>query len=75
MSETERGQQSVPVELDRIDLAVRKATREAVLTHARMGRPVCTLRDGKVVWLSPDEIFAMFASEPPATLPTSSSSP
>jgi hypothetical protein len=66
MSETESGQQSLPLELDRIDLAVRKAMREAVLTHARMGRSVPTLRDGKVVWLSPDEIFAIFASEPPA---------
>ena len=49
-----------------IDAAVRKATREAVLLHARLGQPVCTWRDGKVVWLSPQDVFDLFASEPPA---------
>ena len=44
--------------------AVRRAMREAVLAHARAGRAVPTLRDGKVVWLQPDEVFALFA-EPP----------
>jgi hypothetical protein len=48
-----------------IDAAVRKAVREAVLMHARLGNSVCTLRDGRVVWLSPQEIFDQFACEPP----------
>jgi hypothetical protein len=47
-----------------IDAAVRKAVREAVLMHARLGHPVCVSRDGKVVWLSPQEIFDQFANEP-----------
>jgi hypothetical protein len=37
--------------------------------HARLGNPVCTLRDGKVVWLSPQEIFDQFASEQPPASP------
>lgn len=48
----------------RIDAAVRAAAREAVLRHARLGQPVCTLRDGKVVWLSPEEVFALFVDGP-----------
>jgi hypothetical protein len=47
-----------------IDAAIRKAVREEVLSNARLGFPVCTLRDGKVVWLSPQEIFEQFANEP-----------
>jgi hypothetical protein len=49
-----------------IDAAVRKAMREAVLMHARLGNSVCTWKDGRVVWLSPQEVFELFASEPPS---------
>ena len=66
MSEDEPKQEA-PAEnhFDRIDHAIRKAMREAVLTHARLGQPVSTLRDGQVVWLSPEEVFALFANSPP----------
>ncbi len=47
-----------------IDAAVRKAMREAVLMHARLGNPVCTWKDGRVIWLSPQEVFELFVSEP-----------
>jgi len=43
------------------EAALRKAAREAVLDHARAGNPVCTWRDGKVVWLQPEEVFALVA--------------
>ena len=36
------------------------AAREARLEHARMGRSVCESRDGKVVWLTPEEVFAQY---------------
>ena len=36
------------------------ANREALLEHARMGRPVSTLRDGQVEWITPAEIFARY---------------
>jgi hypothetical protein len=41
--------------------AVRRAVREVVLRHAKLGQPVCTTRDGKVVWLQPEEVFALLA--------------
>ncbi len=43
-----------------VDRAHAIADREARLEHARMGRPVCQSRDGKVVWLTPEEIFASY---------------
>jgi hypothetical protein len=46
-----------------IDEAIRRGIREAVLAHARAGNPVATWRDGKVVWVQPDEILARFAGE------------
>jgi hypothetical protein len=44
-----------------VDAALNKAAREAVLDHARAGNPVSTMRDGKVVWLQPEEVFALVA--------------
>ncbi len=43
-----------------IEAALGRAVREALLQHARAGRPVATCKDGKVVWISPEEILARF---------------
>jgi hypothetical protein len=43
-----------------IDAALSRAALEAILEHARAGRPVATWKDGQVVWLSPDEILARY---------------
>jgi hypothetical protein len=43
-----------------ITAAINRGVREAVLEHARAGRPVATWRDGKVVWIPPDEILSSF---------------
>jgi hypothetical protein len=43
-----------------MDAAHERANREARLEHARMGRSVCESRDGKVVWLTPEEIFVQY---------------
>jgi hypothetical protein len=43
-----------------LDAAVTQAARQAVLEHARLGFPVAELRDGKVVWVSPEEILRQF---------------
>jgi len=44
-----------------IERALTRATRDALLEHARMGRSVCEGRgDGKVVWIEPEEIFARY---------------
>ncbi len=37
-----------------------KANREALLEHARMGRDISTMRDGKVVSVPPAEVFAYY---------------
>ena len=39
-----------------IQAALTRAVQEAVLMHKRIGNPIATWRDGKVVWLQPDEI-------------------
>jgi len=36
--------------------ALARAVRQAVLQHKRAGNPVAIWRDGKVVWVDPDEI-------------------
>lgn len=58
----ERDKQLEPTEslFDRyseeINKAYDRAVREALLKHKRAGNPVPIERDGKLVWLQPDEI-------------------
>jgi hypothetical protein len=46
------------------------ATRDALLEHARMGRSVSEWRDGRIVDVSPAEVFARYGLDefgrPPA---------
>jgi hypothetical protein len=42
--------------------AICRAVREAVLEHARAGRPVATWHDGAVVWISAEEILSRFGN-------------
>ena len=44
-----------------LQAALQRAGREALLQHARAGNSVSVVRDGKVVWLTPEEILARFA--------------
>jgi hypothetical protein len=39
-----------------VDEAIRKATRDALLNHKRLGDPVVGWKDGKVVWIPADQI-------------------
>lgn len=48
------------IDHDKIDAALDHSFRELMLEHARMGRSVCEGRDGKVVWITPAEIFARY---------------
>jgi hypothetical protein len=41
---------------DRIERALRAAVRDALLRHKRDGDPIAVWREGRVVWLQPDEI-------------------
>jgi hypothetical protein len=39
-----------------VDLALRKAAREALVKHKQAGQPVVVWRDGKTVLIPPEEI-------------------
>jgi len=53
-----------------IDAALRKAVRKALWQHKQLGNPICTWRDGKVVWIPPEEIPVDRPEDGPAsTLP------
>ena len=57
---TSRESGAVPIDrvedIPRILKAMTEAVREAVLRHKRLGNPVAVWRDGRVVWLAPEEI-------------------
>ena len=44
-------------DLDRIERALRAAIRDALQRHKRDGDPVAVWREGRVVWLTPDQIL------------------
>jgi len=39
-----------------IDKALKKAVQEALVRHKHAGNPIVVWRDGKIVWLKPEEI-------------------
>jgi hypothetical protein len=41
---------------EKIKAAVESAVREAVLRHKQAGNPIVGMKDGKMVWLKPEEI-------------------
>lgn len=43
----------------RILRALRQAVQEAVLDHKRTGDPVAVCREGRVVWVQPEDIPAL----------------
>ena len=47
-------------DLNVIDAALEVAYKNMMLEHARMGRSVHESQDGKIVELTPTEIFALF---------------
>ena len=59
---TSRDSEPTPLErvedLPRILKAMTEAVREALLRHKRLGNPVAVWREGRVVWLRPEEIPA-----------------
>lgn len=40
-----------------IDDALRQGVREALLRHKERGNPVVIERDGKIVWVRPEELL------------------
>lgn len=41
---------------ERIKAAVESAVRKAVLKHKQAGNPICGMKDGKLVWIKPEDI-------------------
>jgi hypothetical protein len=39
-----------------IETALRRAARDALLLHKRAGNPMAVWRDGRVVWIAPEDI-------------------
>jgi len=46
----------VMVQAKAVEAAARQAVRDALLFHKRMGNPICVSREGRVVWIPPEEI-------------------
>ena len=42
---------------EKISQALAKGVHEALLRHKQAGNPVVTWRDGRIVWLKPEEII------------------
>jgi hypothetical protein len=43
-------------DLPRMLAAMQQAVREALARHKRAGNPIATWRDGRVVWIEPQDI-------------------
>lgn len=41
---------------EKISQALAKGVHEALMRHKQAGNPVATWRDGRIVWLKPEEI-------------------
>lgn len=48
------------IDNDAIDRALELAARDALLEHARMGREIYESHNGKIVTITPAEIFARY---------------
>lgn len=52
-------------DIPRIQIALQRAVREALYRHKLAGHPVAVWRDGRVVWVPPEEIPAPTGREDP----------
>ena len=50
-------------DLPRILEAMKRAVREALVQHKAAGNPIASWRDGRVVWIQPDELLVDPAPE------------
>ena len=41
---------------DRLEAVIQSAARDALILHKRMGNPIADWRDGRVVWIQPEDI-------------------
>jgi len=48
--------QQMLADADAVDAAVRESVRDALVMHKRLGNPVASWENGKVVWIPADQI-------------------
>ena len=63
MTETEKKSELMERMLkmrDAMDASHARSNKATLLEHARMGRSICTSKDGEIVWIPPEEIFARY---------------
>ncbi len=48
--------QQMLADADAVDAAIRESVREALLMHKRLGNPVASYENGRVVWIPADQI-------------------
>lgn len=68
MSDSERSEKTparTTLDVHLIEKKLQRAGREAIRQHALAGRSVPVAEDGKIVWLTPDEIFARIGRSEP----------
>jgi len=44
------------LDMDALDAAVKRAVRQALRIHKKLGNPIAVWEDGKVVWIPPEKI-------------------
>lgn len=44
------------LDMEALDAAVERAVRKALLVHKKLGNPVASWEDGKVLWIPPEQI-------------------
>lgn len=40
----------------RVTAALQSGIQAALLRHKKLGNPICVSRDGKIIWIPPEEI-------------------
>ncbi len=56
MSETKKNIDEFFSNGNEIDEALQKAVKKALLQHKKAGNPVVSWKDGKIVWIQPEDI-------------------
>ncbi len=57
MSETKKNIDNLFSNGNEIDKALKEAVKKALLQHKKEGNPVVSWKDGKVVWIQPEDIL------------------
>jgi hypothetical protein len=56
MAKAKRADNSLLHRVDLIERALHEAVQTAIMRHKKLGNPIAVWRQGRVVWLQPDEI-------------------